>query len=172
MYKVLSVTGIESRFFVVDSFPSHVPVQPPSELNGVLDRSLVAMGTAVPQTMWTPSSVEDRTQFIGEAGLQMPIFFEGMDGQLGLSLELAAAGRCHGLSNSQRIAPLGQNQKPVTEICIMVSTMSCHFVNVAPYRIFSGWATRSSGVRFKFVTKRGSAIPSILRRWHITLGDL
>lgn len=127
MYKVLSFAGIESRFFVVDSVPAHVPVQPPSEMNGVLDRSLIAMGTAVPQTMWTPSSAEDRTQPIEEAGLQMPIFFEGMDGQLGLPLELAAAGRCHGLINSQRFAPLGQSQKPVTDIRIMVSAISCHF---------------------------------------------
>jgi len=122
MHKVLSFTGIESHYFVVDSVPSHIPVRPPSvtelNLNGVLDRSLVAMGTAVPQTMWTPSFVEDKTQLIG-AELQMPIFFEGVDGQLGLSLELAATGRCHGLINAQRFAPLGPSQKSLTDIRIM-----------------------------------------------------
>ena len=129
MYKVLSFTGIESRFFVVNSVPSHIPVQPPSELNGVLDRSLVSMGTAVPQTMWTPSSAEDKTQPIGEEGLQMPIFFEHTDGRLGLTLELAAAGQCHGLINTQRFAPLGPNQKAVTDIRIMVSVIYCYFVS-------------------------------------------
>jgi len=118
MYKVLSLTGLEGHFFVVDSVPPHISVSPPSELNGVLDRSLVAMGTAVPQTMWTPSSVEDRTQYMGEAGLQVPIFFEGVDGQLGLSLELAAAGGCHCLTNAQRFAPLGPSEKSVTDIRI------------------------------------------------------
>ena len=121
MYNVLSFLGIEGRFFVVDSVPSHIPILPSPELNGVLDRSLVAMGTAVPQTMWTSSAAADRTQLIGEAELQMPIFFEGVDGQLGIPLELAAAGRSNSLTDAQRFAPLGPSQKPVTEIRIRVS---------------------------------------------------
>ena len=126
MYNVLSFLGIEGRFFVVDSVPSHIPILPAPQLNGVLDRSLVAMGTAVPQTMWTPSAAADRTQLIGEAEsrLQVPIFFEGVDGQLGISLELAAAGRCNSLTDAQRIAPLGPSQKPVTDIRIRVSSIS------------------------------------------------
>jgi hypothetical protein len=118
MYNVLSFLGIESRFFVIDTVPSHIPIRPSDELNGVLDRSLVAMGTAVPQTMWSPSTAADRTQLIGEAELQMPIFFEDADGQLGISLELAAAGRCHTLNDAQKFAPLGPSQKPVTDIRI------------------------------------------------------
>ncbi|KAI9442283.1 hypothetical protein H4582DRAFT_1270928 [Lactarius indigo] len=39
----------------------------------------------------------------------MPIFFGGVDGRLGLSLEAAAAGRCHGLRNAQQFIPLGRN---------------------------------------------------------------
>ncbi len=126
MYNVLTFLGIEGHYFVVDSVPSHIPIRPSPEMNGVLDRSLVAMGTAVPQTIWTLSSAADRKQLIGEAELQMPIFFEGVDGQLGISLELATAGRCHSLVNAQRIAPIGANQKPVTDICIRVSTISGH----------------------------------------------
>jgi hypothetical protein len=121
MYNVLSFLGIEGRFFVVDALPSHIPIQPSPEMSGVLDRSLVAMGTAVPQTMWTPSAAADRTQLIGEGELQMPVFFEGVDGQLGIPLELAAAGRCHSLTDAQRFAPLGPSQKPVTDIRIRVS---------------------------------------------------
>ena len=130
MYNVLSFLGIESRFFVIDTVPSHIPIRPSDELNGVLDRSLVAMGTAVPQTMWSPSTAADRTQLIGEAELQMPIFFEDADGQLGISLELAAAGRCHTLNDAQKFAPLGPSQKPVTDIRIRVSAISGHSVKV------------------------------------------
>jgi hypothetical protein len=131
MNNVLSFLGIESRFFVVDSIPSHIPIRHSAELNGVVDRSLVAMGTAVPQTMGTPSAAADRTQLIGEAELQMPIFFEDVDGQLGISLELAAAGRCHSLNNAQRFAPLDPGQKSVTDIRIRVSAISGHSVKVA-----------------------------------------
>jgi hypothetical protein len=174
MYNVLSFLGIEGRFFVVDSVPSHIQSPPSDELIGVLDRSLVAMGTAVPQTMWTPSAAADRTQLIGEAELQMPIFFEGVDGQLGIPLALAAAGRCDTLIDAQRFAPLGPSQKPVTDICIRVS---CIFRSFSEGResdlnffkiLCSGWDTRSSSSRSQFATKRGSAIPSPLRRLHIT----
>lgn len=122
---------MEGRFFVVDSVPSHVPIRSSPELSGVVDRSLVAMGTAVPQKMWTTSAAADKTQLIGEAELQMPIFFEGVDGQLGIALELASAGRCHSLIDAQRFAPLGPSQKPVTDIRIAVSTVSGHSVEVA-----------------------------------------
>lgn len=82
----------------------------------MLDRSLVAMGTVVPQTMWSPLS-EDRRQLVGEE-LQMPVFFENVDGKLGLSLQGPVAGRCDGLINAQRSAPLGQ--RSVTNIRITV----------------------------------------------------
>ncbi|KAH9987915.1 hypothetical protein BJV74DRAFT_773696, partial [Russula compacta] len=115
-YKVLSYPGIESRFFVIDDIPPHILARPPSELHWVLDRSLVAMGTVVPQIMWSPSSIEDRAQFGGDAELQMPVFFEGVDGKLGLSLEAAASGRCDSLVNARQPSPLGQ--KSVTNIRI------------------------------------------------------
>jgi len=106
--RVVSYAGIESRFFVVDSASPHVPIRAPSESPCVLDRSLTVMGTVVPQTMWSPVTVEDRRRLVGEAELQMPIFFEGADGKLGVPLEACAAGRCDGLINAQEFAQLGQ----------------------------------------------------------------
>jgi hypothetical protein len=75
----------------------------------------------VPQTMWSPNTVTDKRQHVEEAVLQMPIFFEGIDGRLGLPLEDSAAGRCHGLRNAQQFAPLGQ--KSTTHIRIGVSVV-------------------------------------------------
>ncbi|KAI9454400.1 hypothetical protein BJY52DRAFT_1152506 [Lactarius psammicola] len=83
----------------------------------VLDRAVVYGGTVVPQTMWSLHPVTDRRQHVEEAALQMPIFFEGVDGGLGLSLEAAAAGRCHGLRNAHEFAPLGH--KSTTHIRIL-----------------------------------------------------
>ena len=156
---------------MIDSVPPHIPMQPFSELNGVLDRSLVAMGTAVPQTMWTSSAAAHRTQLAGEAELQMPIFFEGVDGQLGISLELATAGRCHSLNDAQTFAPLGPSQRPSTDIHIRVSAISGHPVKVESVLsslLLSGWDTRSLSARSQFATKRGSVILSPLRNLLIT----
>ena len=75
----------------------------------------------VPQTMWSPHTVTDKRQHVEEALLQRPIFFEGIDGRLGLSLEASAAGRCHSLLNAQQFAPLGQ--KSTTHIRIGVSVV-------------------------------------------------
>jgi len=100
-YKTLYHPGIESRSFVVDSTSPGVPVRPSSE---VLDRSILAMGTVVPQTMRNPSSVEDGR---GEAETQMPIFFNDVDGKLGIPLGRCAAGQCDDLVNAHRFAPVG-----------------------------------------------------------------
>jgi len=61
----------------------------------------------VPQTLWAPHTIIDKRQHVTDAELQMPIYFEGLDGTLGLSLEEAASGRCHGLVDAQAFAPLG-----------------------------------------------------------------
>ena len=84
----------------------------------------------------------------------MPIFFEGKDGRLGLSLEDSAAGRCHGLRNAQQFAPLGQ--KSTTHIRIGVSIISRRMIRVAclTSSVFSGSATKTSSVRSRFVTRR------------------
>ena len=72
--------------------------------------------------MWSPHTITDRRQHVEEAVLQMPIFFEGSDGKLGLTLEAAANGRCHGLRDAQRFASLGP--KSATHIRIVVSVFS------------------------------------------------
>ena len=85
----------------------------------------MAIGTVVPQMMWSPPSVEDRSWLVGEAELQMPIFFEGPDGKLGISLEAAASGRCDGLINAQELARVGQ--RSMLNVRILVSTASQSF---------------------------------------------
>lgn len=45
-----------------------------------------------------------------------PFFFEGLDGKLGLTLEAAATGRCHGLRDAQEFAPLGQKSSTLIRI--------------------------------------------------------
>ncbi|KAH9016218.1 hypothetical protein EDB84DRAFT_1443208 [Lactarius hengduanensis] len=103
----------EGRSFLVGPI-TRQPFDTPALL---LDRAVVDRGTVVPQTMWAPHTVTDKKQHVEEAVLQMPIFFEGVDGKLGLSLEASAAGRCHGLRNAQQFAPLGQ--KSTTHIRIV-----------------------------------------------------
>ncbi|KAH9053803.1 hypothetical protein EDB87DRAFT_1649550 [Lactarius vividus] len=104
--ETLSFPNRESYFF----FVSHSTYSRP------LDRAVVGIGAVVPQTMWSPHTVIDERQHVEEAMLQIPIFFEGMVGRLGLPLEAAAAGRCHGLRDAQKFAPLGQ--KSTTHIRI------------------------------------------------------
>ncbi|KAH9034898.1 hypothetical protein EDB85DRAFT_1945999 [Lactarius pseudohatsudake] len=101
----------EGHFFLVGRQVLQKPT--PSLL---LDRTVVDRGTVVPQTMWAPHTITDKKQHVEEAVLQMPIFFEGGDGRLGLTLEASAAGRCHGLRNAQEFAPLGH--KSTTHIRI------------------------------------------------------
>ncbi len=87
----------------------------------MLDRAVVNddnRGTVVPQGMWSPHTLTDKRQHVEEAVLQLPVFFEGMDGKLGLSLDASAGGRCHGLWNAQDLAPL--MKKSTTHIRIVV----------------------------------------------------
>ena len=85
----------------------------------------MAIGTVVPQTMWSPPSAEDKGWFVGEAESQMPVFFEAPDGKLGISLEAAASGRCDSLINAQEFARVGQ--RSMLNIRILVSTVSQSF---------------------------------------------
>ena len=111
--------GSEGAFFFVNSVPRHISLQFPGQTRWVLDRGIVNRGTVVPQTLWAPHTVTDRRHHVEQADLQLPIFFQCMDGQLGLTLEAAAAGRCHGLIGAQDFAPLGR--KSTTHIRIVVS---------------------------------------------------
>jgi hypothetical protein len=121
-YRVVSYAGTEGCYFVLDSAPPREQVRPLPESNWVLDRSMVAMGTVVPQAMWSPPSVEDKRWLVGEAELQIPIFFEGPDGKLGIPLEAAASGQCDGLTNAHEIARVGQ--RSMLNVRILVCTAS------------------------------------------------
>ncbi|KAI9439531.1 hypothetical protein H4582DRAFT_1812889, partial [Lactarius indigo] len=105
-------------FFVRPTNTRHALVRQPFDTSSrPLDCAVVHRGIVVPQTLWSPYTITDRRRHVEEAVLQMPIFFEGIDGRLGLSLQAAAAGRCHGLRNAQEFAPLGQ--KSTTHIRIV-----------------------------------------------------
>jgi len=83
-------------------------VNSPNQYSWVIDRSVLGIGTVVPQILWTPHTVTDRKQHVQDAELQMPIFFMHTNGRLGLTLEAAVSGRCHTILNSQCSAPLGR----------------------------------------------------------------
>jgi hypothetical protein len=113
----------EGHFFLVASGqPFHVPSR-------LIDHTVVNRGSVVPQKMWSPYTITDQKQHVEEAVLQMPIFFEDINGRLGLSLENAAAGRCHGIRNAQKFALLGE--KSTTHIRIGVGVVSRCMIRVA-----------------------------------------
>lgn len=128
----------------------------------MLDRRVVGNGTVVPQSLWIPSNVTDRTRHVQDAELQLPIFFLNMDGRLGLPLDAAVIGRCDTLSNAQFPAPLGP--QVTTYIRIGVSDI---FGGVVVFFLtdsvatFSGVVIASSSDKFKSVTKGLSTIPSL-----------
>ncbi|KAH9029308.1 hypothetical protein EDB83DRAFT_2229930, partial [Lactarius deliciosus] len=105
--ETLSYPDREGHFFYVGPNTEVPGGQPFATSSWLLDRAAVNRGSVVPQTMWSPHTATDWRQYVEEAVLQKPIFFEGVDGRLGLPLEAAAAGRCHDLRNAQQFAPLG-----------------------------------------------------------------
>jgi hypothetical protein len=111
----------EGHFFLV-ALPFRVSSQ-------LLDRAVVNRGTVVPQKMWSPNTIIDQKQHVEEVVLQMPIFFEDANGRLGLPLETAAAGRCHGIRNAHKFAPLGD--KSTTHIRIGVGVVSRCMIRAA-----------------------------------------
>ncbi|KAI9458546.1 hypothetical protein F5148DRAFT_318855 [Russula earlei] len=94
-------------YFVVTAVPPYIFYLFPNQPSWVIDRAVVGYGTVIPQTLWVPHTATDQRQHVVEAELQMPIFFEGVNGRLGLSLEAASTGRCNDLLNAQGHAPLG-----------------------------------------------------------------
>jgi hypothetical protein len=129
----------------------------------VLDRRVVGNGTVVPQSLWIPSNVTDRTRHVQDAELRLPIFFLNMDGRLGLPLDAAVIGRCDTLSNAQFPAPLGP--QVTTHIRIGVSdifgAVVDYFFLADSVATFSGVVIASSSDKFKSVTKGLSTIPSL-----------
>ena len=122
----MSLPEREGLLLAVDHVPP--PDIPPhiSDSNGkdfwVLDRTVVSRGPVVPQMMPTPLTVSDVRGRSDLSNLQFPIFFEHLDGQLGLSLEAAAAGQCETLRNAHEYAQIGAWS--TTHLCIAVSTTS------------------------------------------------
>lgn len=129
----------------------------------MLDRRVVGNGTVVPQSLWIPSNVTDRTRHVQDAELRLPIFFLNMDGRLGLPLDAAVIGRCDTLSNAQFPAPLGP--QVTTHIRIGVSdifgAVVDYFFLADSVATFSGVVIASSSDKFKSVTKGLSTIPSL-----------
>ena len=114
--------------FLIAYVPQHIRDQYPNQNAWVLDRMVVRTGTVVPQTLWIPHTVTDRRNHVEEAPLQMPIFFQHMDGRLGLPLDVAISGRCNSLLNAQLFAPLGP--QTTTYIRILVSGIYSAVVNL------------------------------------------
>ncbi|KAH8996710.1 hypothetical protein EDB92DRAFT_1814086 [Lactarius akahatsu] len=66
--------------------------------------------------MWSPHSVPDRIRHVVAAQLQMPVFFEGKGGDLGIPLAASTNGRCHNLRDASYPAPLGQKSSTYIRI--------------------------------------------------------
>ena len=121
-YTPSSYPAREGNFFFLHSVPPHIPEQhssPPGRW--LLDRGVVTRGTVVPQTMWSPHTTFDKRQ---QVDLQMPIFFEGIDGRLGISLEAAAAGQCYALRDASSPAQLGDKTTASLRIAVSVVLLS------------------------------------------------
>ena len=117
----------EGSFFFVHSGPPHIPFSSLQDF-WLLDRSIVDRGTVVPQKMWTPHSVLDRRQHVQRAHLQMPIFFEGENGRLGISLAESTHSRRLSLRDPNHPTPLGQKSSTYIRIAVsmvMVGVCSC-----------------------------------------------
>jgi len=120
----LTYSGREGYFFFVHSIPPHVP-SPPSSPPGfwLLDRGIVDRGTVVPQRMWSPYSALDRRRHVEKAHLQMPVFFEGEDQRLGISLAASTDNRCQSLRDANHPAPLGQRSSTYIRIAVSVAVI-------------------------------------------------
>ena len=120
--------GTPDQLFSYPEYPvlSRGLLSSPTASPRLLDRVVVDRGTVVPQTLWSPHSVTDGPgrQHVEQEALKMPIFFEGKDGRLGISLEAATAGQCHGLLNVQTHAPFGHMATTHIRIGVRVVALS------------------------------------------------
>ncbi len=123
-HATLSYAGREGYFFFVHSVPPHIPA-PLSSSPGLwlLDRGIVDRGTVIPQGMWSPNSVLDIRKHVEKARLQMPVFFEGEDRRLGISLVASIGGRCHSLLDANHPAPLGQKSSTYIRIAVSMAVI-------------------------------------------------
>ena len=158
----------EGNFFLIHSVPSHIPAQhssPPGRW--LVDRGVVNRGTVVPQTMFSTHTAFDKRQ---QGDLQLPIFFEGSDGRLGISLEASAAGQCYALREASYPTQLGE--KTTTNIRIAVSASSGQPLAHLLIWLLSGLGIKSSSAPSKLATRRARTIPSTSPCSPIKLGAL
>lgn len=115
-HAILSYSEWEAYFFV-QSVPTHIPRQlssPPGFW--LIDRGIMDRGTVIPQQMWSPHSSPDRRQHVEKAQLQMPVFFEGEDRRVGISLVACTNSRFHNLRDANNPAPLGHKSSTYIRI--------------------------------------------------------
>jgi hypothetical protein len=103
-----------------DTFPATLSQGPGDHPSWLIDYSIASIGTVVSQSLWSPRSNSDARQYVADAPLQLPIFFNqrDSDGILGISLDDAANGRCQNLRDANMQAHLGG--KYTTYIRILV----------------------------------------------------
>jgi hypothetical protein len=114
----------------------------------LLDRGIVDRGTVVPQRMWSPHSSPDRRQHVEKAQLQMPVFFEGEDRMIGISLVASTNSRFHNLRDANNPAPLGHKASTYIRIAVSMTVFRVFDRNLFTANI-SGPAIRSSSARFR-----------------------
>ncbi|KAF8269724.1 hypothetical protein EI94DRAFT_1724552 [Lactarius quietus] len=116
-HATLTYSEWEECSFFVQSVPPHIPAllsSPPRFW--LLDRGIVDRGTVVPQRIWSPQSASDRRQHVEKAQLQMPVFFEGEDRRVGVSLLSSIDSRCYSLRDANIPAPLGHKSSTYIRI--------------------------------------------------------
>jgi len=94
------------------SNPSRLTVQ--GQPAWILDYVVRPRGTVVPQQLWSPQGQGDWRRYVEKADFHMPVFFNNVDGSLGVPLN-AAAGQMS-LYGANQLAPLGD--KTTTKIRI------------------------------------------------------
>ena len=114
----------EGYFFFVHSVPPYIPA-PLSSPPGfwLLDRGIVNRGTVVPQKMWSPYSAPDRRQHVEKAQLQKPVFFEGEDRRVGISLVASTDSRFASLRDANHPAPLGHKSSTYIRIAVSIAVI-------------------------------------------------
>jgi hypothetical protein len=170
VYPASITPGIEATFFFVSSVPTHISHQSPGQSRWTLDRGVVhnGLGSVVPQTLWGPHTATDRKHYVKEAELQLPIFFQCSDGKLGLSLEAAASGRCHGLIDTHGFAPLGF--KSTTHIRIVVCdvfVLWCDSRSLNPTFQWPGYVEFKRQIQIRDETSQRNPISNFRFAYHI-----
>ena len=130
--------GREGHYFFIDDSGTGPGIQGPfGSFSWILDRAVVNRGPVVPQAI--PHGVTHRWRHDDLGSLQLPIFFDGVDGRLGFALRqdslppsrrsAAATGPYRLFRNTHEFAPLGD--KSTTNIRIAVRVIAPSIICVA-----------------------------------------